>query len=226
MKVVKGTQQERAAAVRAFDAVYGDMDHTLWTVSQACRTSLLRHEHSVLLDELVWTLKSWWGVQGVRLDTKHAMAAALIGLEWAPEHFEPTYLPAGAAESFAEEVVRNLVARTKTLGAPRSEYSLASKVLHWLMPWRVPVFDAFVRAEVGVPTSWDAPAAYRAVVDAVFATARDPADEDSTWAGPTEPRSLLHALDKWLWWSGGGRAGTAVVVRDPRQVLLRLGLDP
>jgi hypothetical protein len=153
------------------------------------------------------------------------MGAGLLSLDWAPEHFEPTYLPPGAAEAFAEEVVGALVGRTKALGAPRREYSLASKVLRWLMPWRVPVFDAFVRAEVRVPSSWDAPAVYRRVVDAVFATARDFADEAWSWVGPSEPRSLLHALDKWLWWSGGGRAGRAVVVRDPRRVLRRLGLD-
>jgi hypothetical protein len=32
-----------------------------------------------------------------------------------------------------------------SLGVPRREYSLASKVLHWLMPWQVPVYDSFVR---------------------------------------------------------------------------------
>lgn len=33
----------------------------------------------------------------------------------------------------------------------RREFSLASKVLHWLMPWRIPVYDSFVRGMLGVP---------------------------------------------------------------------------
>jgi hypothetical protein len=86
---------ERAEAVRAFDAAYGHMEGTLWTLSQACRPWLLRGEESPILDELVWTLKSWWGVQGVRSETKRAMGAALASLEWAPEFFRDKYLPAG-----------------------------------------------------------------------------------------------------------------------------------
>jgi hypothetical protein len=220
-----GTIAERAEAVRSFDAVYAAMDRTLWTLSQACRPSLLRGEHSLILDELVWTVKSWWGVQGVRLETKQAMGAALASLDWAPEFFEETYLPAGKAETFACDVVQSLVSRSMELGVERREYSLASKVLHWLMPWRVPVFDSFVRSKVGVPDAWDFPDAYRRVVDLVLAKVRELADEDTTWVGSSDPKSLLHALDKWLWWAGGGSQGTAAVVTDPTKVLRRLGLN-
>src|SRR4051794_20795127 len=106
------TIAQRARAVRAFDAVYGGMDRTLWTFSQACRPWLLRGEHSPILDDFVWTLKSWWGLQGVRSETKHAMGAALAGLDWTREDFEETFLPAGQAESFAYDVVRSLVSKS------------------------------------------------------------------------------------------------------------------
>jgi hypothetical protein len=55
-----------------------------------------------------------------------------------------------------------------SLGVPRREYSLASKVLHWLMPWRVPVYDSFVRGTLGVPGAWDHPKAYRKVTSEIF----------------------------------------------------------
>jgi hypothetical protein len=138
---------ERAEAVRAFDTAYGHMERSLWTLSRACRPFLLRGEKSPLLEGLVWTLKSWMGVQGVRSDTRRAMGAALATLMWTPECFDETYLHAGEAERFACESVSNLVSARMPLGVPRREYSLASKVLHWLMPWRVPIYDAFVRAE-------------------------------------------------------------------------------
>jgi hypothetical protein len=108
------------------------------------------------------------------------------------------------------------------LGAPRREYSLASKVLHWLMPWQVPVYDSFVPATLGVPTSWDHPEAYRKVTSEVFAMARAMTG-DSAWTGSLEPTSPLRAIDKLSWWLGGGSAGAAAEVRDPWRVTRGLG---
>jgi len=78
---------------------------------------------------------------------------------------------------------------------------------------------------VGVSDVWDLPDAYRRVVDVVFAKVREMAAGARAWMGSSEPNSLLHALDKWLWWAGGGRQGTAVVVANPAQVLRLLGLE-
>lgn len=224
MSALDPAKIERLEAVRAFDAAYGHMERSLWTLSRACRPHLIRAEESPLLDALVWTLKSWMGVQGVRTETRRAMGAALASLVWTPEHFEETYLPPGDAEEFAYASVAELVSASMKLGVPRREYSLASKVLHWLMPWRVPIYDAFVRSEVGVPESWDHPQAYRRIVDTLFERVREMATSDESWIGPSDPRSLLHALDKWLWWAGGGKQGTAAVVTDPERILRELGL--
>ena len=90
-------------------------------------------------------------------------------------------------------------------------------------PWRVPVYDSFVRGALGVPASWDHPEAYRKVSAEVFAMARA-MTEDSAWIGSLEPASPLRAIDKLTWWLGGGSAGTAAEVRDPWQVIQRLGL--
>jgi hypothetical protein len=111
-----------------------------------------------------------------------------------------------------------------SMGVPRREYSLASKVLHWLLPWQVPAYDSYVRRCLGVPALWDHPQAYRKVAHDVFATSLG-ALGDLTWIGSVEPRSPLRAIDKCVWWLGGGDAGTAAQVRDPWRVVRQLGLE-
>jgi hypothetical protein len=106
-------------------------------------------------------------------------------------------------------------------GVTRREYSLASKVLHWLLPWRVPVYDSFVRNALGVPASWDHPQGYRMVAEKTFAIAST-VDGNLDWFGTVEPP--LRALDKLMWWAGGGDAGTAAEVRDPWKVVRGLNL--
>ncbi len=82
---------------------------------------------------------------------KTQMASALPQtLNWSPDLFRPTSGSDPGAEEYAYECVSELVGRSMSMGSPRREYSLASKVLHWLLPWRVPVYDNFVR---GSPVS-------------------------------------------------------------------------
>ena len=171
----------------------------------------------------MWTLKSWWGVQGVRAETKQAMAQALANLDWSEELFAPTTgVPFGAADD-ASRLVISLVTQTSALGAGRREYSLASKVLHWLLPWRVPVYDDFVRRSLGVPEG-DQPEPYKQVAGSIFRLLRDVQTDGTAWQGTVPPASPLRAIDKYLWWIGGGDAARAAVVSDPWQPIDRLGL--
>jgi len=215
---------QRAEAVGEFDARYGEMDRVLWCLSRHCRPALIQGSASPAVESLVWTIKSWWGVQGVRSETKALMASALAeAVTWSPDLFDGQFSPGVTAEEFAFTSVSAVVHAGMRLGVPRREFSLASKVLHWLLPWRVPVYDSFVRQYLGVPASWDHPQAYRRVVRDVYAMAREMAS-DMSWAGTTEPLSPLHALDKCLWWLGGGNSATAAEVRQPWRVIDQLGL--
>lgn len=220
------SEADRKAAIQAFDARYGEMERALWCLSEHCRTPLIERRPSPVLEELAWTIKSWWGVQGVRSETKSQMAEALLSRDWSADAFDDRAEMPQLAPSYAFDVVAMLVAQSEALGIPRREFSLASKVLHWLLPWRVPVYDAFVRRALGIPTSWDAAAAYGRVVGEIYAALPEVATTDSTWMGSVEPRSPLRAIDKWLWWLGGGSDESAVVVRDPWRVVKRLGLHP
>lgn len=215
-----------AAAVGAFNERFGEMERVLWCLSRHSRTALLHRQSSPVVEALVWTVRSWWPVQGVSSATGKVMANALASAAaWSPRLFEPVpgFEPSG--EDFAIECVAELVSRCKLLGAPRREYSLAAKVLHLLMPWRVPAFDKNVRERVGVP-DWDNARAYPETARRVFAIARELGrDDDVSWMGIVEPLSPLRAIDKFLWSTGGAGMDGAPVVRDPWRVARKLGLQ-
>ena len=224
MKLTDCTDAERASAVATFDARFGEMEQVLWYLSVNSRPGLLAGESSPALEALVWTVKSWWRVQGVRAEAKGQMAVAVAELvTWSPDLFGPVLDYGPGRAGFACDRVAEIVRRSMSLGVPRREYSLASKVLHWLMPWRVPVYDSFVRATLGVPTSWDHPEAYRKVTADTFAMAQT-MTADLAGIGRLEPTSPLRSLDKLTCWLGGGSAGKAAEVRDPWRVTHKLGL--
>lgn len=215
-----------AEAVSAFDKIYGRMDSALWRLSRHCRADLLAGTSSPRVEALVWTVKSWWGVQGVRTETKAQMAQALAQMQWTPDAFDGAVSDSQHPAIVAESLVTMLVDGTIGLGGARREFSLASKVLHWLAPWRVPVYDSFVRDQIGVPASWDHPQAYSSVARGVFKMVGECGGWPACWMGEIGPKSPLRALDKYLWWSAGGSQGTAALVKRPNDVLYKLGIDP
>lgn len=225
IRLTELSECELAEAVRNFNARYGEMEKVLWCLANHCRTALLNHDEARVLEELVWTIKSWWGVQGVRRETKSTMAQALLTLDWSPELFEPVDAPPADGEEFAAKLVAALVQRSMEMGVPRREYSLASKVLHWLLPWRIPVYDSFVRLSIGIPEAWDHPEAYARIVRELFPTARNLTVPNPTWTGSLEPRAPFRAFDKCLWWFGGGDVATAAEVKKPWRIIDELGLE-
>jgi hypothetical protein len=68
---------QRAVAVSAFNARFGEMERVLWCLSLNSRAALLAGQNSPVLEALVWAIKSWRGVQRVRSETKHQMTRAL-----------------------------------------------------------------------------------------------------------------------------------------------------
>ena len=64
MRFADSPDSERAVAVSAFDARFGGMERVLWCLSVSSRAALLAGESSPVLESLVRTIKSWWGVQG------------------------------------------------------------------------------------------------------------------------------------------------------------------
>ncbi len=56
------TDSQRHAAVSAFNGRYGEMEQALWCLSVNSRGALLAGQSSPVVESLVWTIKSWWGV--------------------------------------------------------------------------------------------------------------------------------------------------------------------
>jgi hypothetical protein len=211
-----------AAAVTAYNAVYSEMDEALWCVSKSLRGPLLRHESVPGLEVLVWTVRSWWGVRGVKTETRSIAARALAEMEWSPGMFEDG--PGSDPRREAVDRVMGLVRRMNELGVRRKELSLSAKVVHWLTPWRVPIYDSFVCRSVGISASARPARAYSELVAWEFDAAERLADGSRDWIGGTNPRSAIRAIDKYLWWIGGGDQGASVRVKDPWRICRELGI--
>lgn len=224
MNLIKLTSTEASEAVRRYDSSFGEMELVLGCLGMSIRKNLKGHNSQQIAEALVWTLKSWWGVQGVRKESKAMMASALLSLPISENMLEVRVGIATDAATIAAKLVKSLVEHTCALGCERKEVSLASKVLHWVLPWHVPVFDSFVCKELGVSIGGDPLRAYAELAQLKVAAAASLASWESNWLGNIPPRSLLRALDKCLWWQGGGDSGKAVVVRNPWAVINELGI--
>jgi hypothetical protein len=111
---------EIAEAVRRFNDRYGEMERALWCLSVNSRADLLAGNSSPVLENLVWTVKKFWSVRGVKRETKIYMARALVELTmWSPDIFEPQtdYSPRAAID--ACKWVDELVNRIMSLGVAR-----------------------------------------------------------------------------------------------------------
>jgi hypothetical protein len=226
MRLSAISEAQRTEAVSQFNARFGEMERALWCLSVNSRVALLDGQDLRVVETLVWTVKSWWGVQGVRTDTRALMAGALLNaVAWTPALLADTSPIGPGGEDFACECVFALVSQSRAAGVTRREFSLASKVLHWLLPYRVPAYDAYVCQSLGIRGAADHPErSYREVAREILGAAGAIADGES-WLGAVEPRSPVRALDKCLWWLGGGSAGGAVLDRDPWRVTKSLGLS-
>lgn len=218
------TVSDAKRGVETFNSRYAEMELALWCLSRAAADAILARKRSPVIEELVWTIKSWWGIQGVRKETKVSAVVALLELGLDQWELQPTADLDPIAERLAVERVSEFVERMRRCGVPRHEWSLASKVLHWLMPWRIPVYDSFVKKSLGISEDAEPKSAYWEIVRIEYGAIQRLLQESQNWLGDVDPRSPFRALDKYLWWRGGGSADRAAVVNDPWRIVRLLGL--
>jgi len=97
------------------------MERVLWCLSVNSRAGLLAGESSPVLEALVWAIKSWWGVQGIRSDTKAQMARARAeSMTWSPDLFGPVHEYGPGCAGYACERVAELVSGSMSLGVPQA----------------------------------------------------------------------------------------------------------
>ena len=87
------------------------------------------------------------------------------------------------------------------------------------------MYDSYVKKRLYISVNTEPESAYLKIVRAEFNVSQRFLDDSDDWLGDVEPRSPFRALDKYLWWSGGGDVATAVVVKDPWRVICSLGLE-
>jgi hypothetical protein len=142
------------------------------------------------------------------------MAGALVqAVNWSPALLADTSLPARGADEFACECVFTLVRRSRSAGVTRREFSLASKVLHWLLPYRVPAYDSYICRSLGIRGADDHPErAYHEVACEELGAARAITGA-GRWLGAV---GRCHRSARWTS-ACGGWAGEATAVQ-PRSV--------
>lgn len=211
-----------AKVVEAYNARFGAMDPAMWALSKFVQASLLRGENNPALEDLVWTVRKWWGVSGQGREIAPLMAKAISGMNWSSAMFDTNTLGINDPARFAIDRVSDLVQRMKEIDVPRNEFSWASKVLHLLMPWRVPPYDSFVRESLNISKDPDKlkamEFAYQKIVKWHLQNAERLMAQGSDWIGKFEPKSPLRALDKYLWWNGGGEDTKSYIEKDPWKI--------
>jgi hypothetical protein len=189
------------------------LDAEVWARSQRAQAALLAGSGAPDVEDFVWfAAKSWGKVQGIVGETRPAAASVLLAMEWRPELFGD-HAPSAADEDFAVSTLARFVRGVNAQGIKRKEFSAGSKILHWLMPWRVPIYDNVVREMLGVPQGPPSAATYRQIVRWELGAVGALLSSGDSWIGSSEPRAALRALDKYLWWAGGGKDSRAAGAR-------------
>ena len=189
-----------AEAVQEYNARFGSLDMNLWSLGQLS-VKHFPEEQLAANEDFVWAVKRWGSIQGVWLSDRPSMASALRDLQLA---VEPEECFDRECEESIVQLVKRLVLDSRVYGVRRSHYSWASKILHWRLPQMVPVYDSFARRYVG-QGSKEGETAYRAIVAWEYETARQLTPFREMIVGDVEPRFLLRAIDKFVWWVEGGK---------------------
>jgi hypothetical protein len=215
------SHQEVKAQVSLYNGRYGRMDVALWNLALQARSSLLAGS-SVDAEVLAWTLVHWWGIQGLDERFRRIAGRALLNLGLAEQMFVDSF-PADDNACGAVTLVLQLLDTFRRHGHPRREISLSSKVLHWLLPWRIAPYDSYVRKALDL-SEGDPKAVLASIEEWHYQAAMHLLSSDVPWRGEIPPDSPLRALDKYLWMIGGGSIGSARVEPDPESFIKRVRL--
>jgi hypothetical protein len=189
--------EEVAQAVREYNSKYGKEDASLWVAVVGAAGCLSQPSYNSRLEGFVWDVKKWGRIQGVSLSDRPAAAKALWALR--------NQIQALKGRSFRDVEPQAVVALLEKLVRAmqrerirREEFSWGSKILHWLLPGSVPVYDSVVRDGFCLQTTGIH--AYSFIVKWEYDCAARLEPHREKLFGHIEPRTLLRCIDKYLWW--------------------------
>jgi hypothetical protein len=194
------SSSEVARAVDEFNGKFSCGEGKLWNSAQCAWQSLQSSPSGpdpAPLNEFVWAVKTWGRIRGVREDEKSLVAKALVGMQGQLVTLKGK-LFAHTEDRIAVQLVQYLVDGICRQGIKSEHYSWASKILHWLLPDHIPVYDEVVRRVLGVRHKKPS-LAYQMIAQWEYTCVNQ---LESTVVGQTLPRTLLRAIDKYLWWVG------------------------
>src|SRR2546422_1525223 len=182
----------------------GEEDERCWEKTAQARELIFGSNHSPgapkELSAYAETIRLWGSIQGVARDDYPRAAAVLWGN--AVRHRVQGLKDRNILTARLSEVVgleEAVVDGMASAGIRRRHYSWSSKMLHFLLPATMPVYDSIVREYLGTAEGVDA---YRAIATRAQACVRALAPYEAEVVGHLEPRTLLRAIDKFYWWEG------------------------
>ncbi len=143
-------------------------------------------------------IRMWGSIQGVSRDDYPRAAVVLWKdpvrkrIRELKQHTIMT-APLNDVVGLEEALVQGMVGA----GIPKTHYSWASKMLHFLLPATMPVYDSYVREYLETTQGIDA---YRVIASRAKECAKELAPHEEKIVGTREPRTLLRAIDKFYWW--------------------------
>jgi len=182
------------AAVEAYNAQFAAVDLRLYRLSKKTSLDLNDHRGVERMEEFVRAVNGWGRTHARRADYPRAAEAALK-LPWeslGTRSFDGKR--AGQVVEFCDHLVLGI----KSRGGQRQEWSWGSKIAHWIAPAQVPIYDQNVRDWLRL--SGTGRSAYEEIVWELFEEAAHLASEEREIVGNVEPRTLIRAIDKTLWY--------------------------
>jgi len=201
------SKQTVIVAVKAYNQRYGREDEALWHQVHVARDAVISRNQDAL-GSFVWRIKVWGRIQGVRHTDRPAMVRALLSLDMDLDSEEDVFSKE-EAETVAKRLA-DLVTASRAEGVKARHFSWSSKILHWLQPRRFPIYDRLVRVHLACDGK-DPSESYRRIVSWQFEAARRLLQDRDAIVGDVHPRTLLRALDKYLWWVAGGAESKGAV---------------
>ena len=191
--IADGVRQYNQTPFRG--TTFGEIDAGLWERAKAFTN---RQPADFAVEELqdwIWAVKKWGSIQVVWHSDKVYMAQALRTIRFPEDHSKWT---TSQKADWAFTAVCGLSRAGKEAGVHYYHLSWASKILHWMLPELVPVYDALIRAYLGYG-SRAGEQVYRGVVDWEHELASRLTEHRGEIVGDVEPTALLRAIDKFLW---------------------------
>lgn len=192
--------------VDRYNADYSWLEKEIWKISLDTKRVLLQLSPNDVLSDSVrlfaWHVAKWGNIW--YYDMFPAAAQALWNLRTKISVFSGKDFKSANPEDVCY-LCSELVGSMCKNGIRSRQWSWASKMLHWLMPDCFPIYDKVVLNGLDIESERET--AYREIIGWEYECAKHLESELNSAVGDVEPRKLLRAIDKYIWYSKKDKVG-------------------